>query len=459
MMKSKTQRKENKNFWKNIRILTISLLIVLISMIGFYGIYEQDKNMMKNKVKDYQYAMDINGARTIKLALNSDVAEEDKKEENYVKAKNVIENRLKYMNVGEYNISLNKSNGEIYIEIPENTNTDKTIANLTTVGKFEIQDSTTQEVLLNNEDIKASKVLYSQDSTGTVPYLEIDFNKNGKKKLKEISTPTTTEENNVVENETTENSVENTTNTTNTTDNANTTSREITMKLDDQDILTTTFDEPIKNGVIQLSVGSSTTDSETLSGYISQAQNVAMVLDSGNLPVEYEIEKNQYILSDITNNCIIYVEIAIAVLTLISVLILIIKYKMNGLLAGLSLIGLLAVFTLTIRYANVLISIESVVGIVLVVLLDYILTIMILNKQKENIKDEIENATNKAIIDSYKVFLSRTLPIFIMAIVFTFIKWNPLSSFGMVVFWGLSLIILYNVIITKFLLKERTQGK
>ena len=132
---------------------------------------------------------------------------------------------------------------------------------------------------------------------------------------------------------------------------------------------------------------------------------------------------------------------------------------MNGLLAGLSLIGLLAVFTLTIRSANVLISIESVVGIVLVVLLDYILTIMILNKQKENIKDEIENATNKAIIDSYKVFLSRTLPIFIMAIVFTFIKWNPLSSFGMVVFWGLSLIILYNVIITKFLLKERTQGK
>ena len=41
-------------------------------MIGFFGIYKQNKNQMSNIVKDYTYAMDINGARTLKLTLNSE---------------------------------------------------------------------------------------------------------------------------------------------------------------------------------------------------------------------------------------------------------------------------------------------------------------------------------------------------------------------------------------------------
>ena len=477
-MKKNKQKKGNKNVKINIKILTISLLIILVCMIGFYGIYSQDKNIMKNNVKDYQYAMDINGARTIKIKLSSDVVDEDKKEENYLKAKKVIENRLDFEKVGEYNISLNKSNGDMYIEIPENDNTDKIVANLTTIGKFEIQDSSTNEVLINNDDIKGSKVLYSTTSSGTTPYLEIDFNKNGKKKLKDVSTTykkaeetnTTGNEvtdnaisNDASENSVVENSVENNTadnSTENTADNSSTTStKKIVMKIDDQEILTTSFDEPIKNGVIQLSVGSATTDTDKLNDYISQAQNVATVLDSGNLPVKYEIEKNQYILSDITSDCIQKIEITIATLVLIGIIILVVKYKINGLLAGISLAGLFAVFTLTIRYTNVLVSVESILGIAIIMLLDYILSKMILNNINDNAKKDAENVTNKAFADSYKTFISRTFPIFIIAIVFTFIKWIPLSSFGMIMFWGLSLIIVYNVIITKFLLKEKVESK
>ena len=63
----KKQNKKNEKIMKTIKIITISLLIVLISMIGFFGIYKQNKNQMSNVVKDYTYAMDLNGARTIKL--------------------------------------------------------------------------------------------------------------------------------------------------------------------------------------------------------------------------------------------------------------------------------------------------------------------------------------------------------------------------------------------------------
>ena len=195
-------KKENKNIMKNIKILTIILLIVLVSMIGFFGIYKQNKNQMSNIVKDYSYAMDLNGARTLKLVLNSENNDEEKTEENYQKAKTIIEKRLKKLGVEEYKIALNNENGEMIIQIPENTSTDSIVSNLTTVGKFEIIDSETNEVLLDNNSIQSSSVLYNTTTSGTSVYLEIAFNKEGKSKLEEVSKTyvksknTTTSENN-----------------------------------------------------------------------------------------------------------------------------------------------------------------------------------------------------------------------------------------------------------------------
>ena len=460
-------KKERKNVMKTIKILTIILLIVLVSMVGFFGIYKQNKNQMANIVKDYTYSMGLNGARTIKLALNSENSDETKTEENYNKAKKVIEKRLKKLDVQEYNISLNKTTGEMIIEIPEDSNTDNVVSNLTTVGKFEIVDSETSEVLMNNDDIKSSSVLYNTTSSGTSVYLEIAFNKDGKKKLEDISktyvkSENNTTENNTVENETEENtSTENSeeaTNTENTTtDSTSTTEKKIKMKIDDEEIMSTSFDEAITTGKIQLSVGSATSDKSTLNGYVTQAQNVATVLDSGNLPVKYDLEKNQYILSDITEQDLRNVTIVIAVVSAIGIIVLIAKYKTNGLLAGISFIGLLAIYALLVRYTNVTISIESILGIVIVMILNYIFTTMLLKNIKK--LNEEENVVNKSITETYKTFFNRIAPICIVSIVFCFIKWIPVSSFGMTTFWGLVLIAIYNIIVTKNLLKIKTESR
>lgn len=456
-------KKERKNVMKTVKILTIILLIVLVSMVGFFGIYKQNKNQMANIVKDYTYSMELNGARTIKLALNSENSDETKTEENYNKAKKVIEKRLNKLNVQEYNISLNKTTGEIIVEIPEDSNTDTIVSNLTTVGKFEISDSDTNEVLMNNEDIKSSSVLYNTTSSGTSVYLEIAFNKDGKKKLEDISktyvkSENNTTENNTVENETEENtSTENSeeaTNTENTTtDSTSTTEKKITMKIDDEEIMSTSFDEAITTGKIQLSVGSATSDTSTLNGYITQAQNVATVLDSGNLPVKYDLEKNQYILSDITEQDLRNIAIVIAVVSVIGIVVLIVKYKTNGLLAGISFIGLAAIYALLVRYTNVTISIESICGIVVMLILDYIFTTMLLKNINKLNKEEVENVFGKATTETYVKFFNRILPICIIAIVFCFGKWVPINSFGMISFWGLVIITIYNTIVTRNLLK------
>ena len=466
--KMKKESKKSKNVMKTVKILTIIFLIVLVSMIGFFGIYKQNKNQVSNVMKDYSYAMDINGSRTLKLTLNSENGDDVKTEENYKTAKNVIEKRLKKLGVEEYKISLNEQNGEIIVQIPENTNTDTIVSNLTTVGKFEILDSETNEVLLDNSSVKSSGVLYNTTTSGTSVYLEIAFDKNGKNKLEEISKTYVKSENNTTENTTDDNSTsenttsENTTNTeeTNTTSgNSTSTEKKITMKIDDEEIMSTSFDEAITTGKIQLSVGKASTDTKTINGYVTQAQNVATVLDSGKLPVKYDTEKNQYILSNITNKELAYVAIAIAVVVVIGLIVLIVKYKVNGLLAGISYIGLTALYGILLRYTNVTISVESLFAIAMILLLNYIFIEMILKNIKEISKETTEKIVNKSTASAYVKFFNRIVPICVMVIAFCFAKWVPMSSFGMTAFWGLVIIAVYNAIVTRYLLKVKVESK
>ncbi len=461
--KMKKENKKNKNVMKTIKIITIILLIVLISMIGFFGIYKQNNNQMSNIVKDYTYAMDINGARTLKLTLNSENGDDVKTAENYETAKTIIEKRLKKLDVQEYKIGVNEETGEITVQIPENTQTDEIVSNLTTVGKFEIIDSETNEVLLDNSSIKSSKVLYNTTSSGTSVYLEIAFDKNGKNKLEEISKTYVKSENNTTENTTSEdtNSIEenenNTEETNTTSENSTSTEKKITMKIDDDEIMSTSFDEAITTGKIQLSVGQASTDSSTVQGYVNQAQNVANVLDSGKLPVKYDVEKNQYVLSNISKQDLIYVAIAMAVVAIMGIIVLIAKYKTNGLLAGISYIGLSALYLIAIRYTNVTISIDSIFAIGIILILNYIFTNMLLSNIRKMNDSKVENAVGKSISETYKKFFMRIIPICVVVITFCFANWIPMNSFGMTAFWGIVIIAIYNVIITNGLLRIKNK--
>lgn len=459
----KNDNKKSKNVMKTIKIITIILLIVLISMIGFFGIYKQNKNQMSNIVKDYTYAMDINGARTLKLTLNSENGDDVKTAENYETAKTIIEKRLKKLDVQEYKIGVNEETGEITVQIPENTQTDEIVSNLTTVGKFEIIDSETKDVLLDNSSIKSSKVLYNTTQSGTSVYLEISFDKNGKNKLEEISKTYVKSENNTTENTTSEDTnsteeKENNTEETNTTsENSKSTEKKITMKIDDDEIMSTSFDEAITTGKIQLSVGQASTDSSTVQGYVKQAQNVATVLDTGKLPVKYDVEKNQYVLSNISKQDLIYVAIAMAVVAIIGIIVLIVKYKTNGLLSGISYIGLSALYLIAIRYTNVTISIDSIFAIGIILILNYIFTNILLSNIRKMNDSKVENAVGKSVSETYKKFFMRIIPICVVVITFCFTNWIPMNSFGMTAFWGIAIIAIYNAIITNGLLRIKNK--
>lgn len=468
---------------KKVKILTITLAIALISMVAFAGVYVTKQNRMEDKVKSYTYAMDLKGARTITLKVDtskkttikdsegkevensSNLTDEEISEkgytkeetdynpsdvlnvENYKKSKEIIEKRLKELKIDNYVTRLNEQTGEIIVEIPENSDTDNIVTNLGTTGKFEILDSETNEVLMDNNDIKLANVVYgsnssSTTSSGTSIYLNIEFNKEGTKKLEDISGKYVK-----TSNET------NTENTSESTDTSSSSEKKITMKIDDEEIMSTSFDEVIKTGKLQLSIGNSSTDQKTLQTYVEQANNMATVLDTGKTPVKYTVDENHYVLSDITENELKTVEYAIMGIVLISLIVLVVRYKLNGLLGAISYLGLASIFVLLIRYANVVLSLEGIFGIVVILVLNYLFVNKLLSKLKEEIlSKDIVNSKTK---ETYKQYFIKIIPIIIAIITFCFAGWEPISSFGMIMFWGVVLIAVYNIIITNNLLKIR----
>lgn len=468
---------------KGIRISIIILVVILMSIISFVGIYVQNQNRMENIVPEYQWGMDIEGSRKIVVSVSDEVeevrydangnviadsdtttevarteenpvnTEESKTAENYKKSRQIIEKRLKEMQVADYTIRENEENGSLTIQIPENDDTDMVVGNLITVGKFEILDDQTEEVLMTNADIASATAGYGTTASGTTAiFVNIQFNNDGKEKLRNITqqyVETEVQTNTVSEDTQTNEEAQNTqTNgeTANTTDTETQTKR-IHINIDGQTLLTTYFEEEITDGLIQLSVGStssSTTTSE-LQNYLIQAQAMATILNNGDMPLTYEMEQNKFVASDITPQMLQIVGyVGLAVLVIL-VLYMIVRYRKEGFFLGIALLGYVAALLLIIRYANVMVTIDGMLAIALVTLVNFWFLVKLMKMGQE--VEDAKIAFRKVVQHIAWVLI----PIAVIAVVFTFAAWLPIFSFGMIIFWGILLGVVYHYILTRTL--------
>ena len=433
---------------KKLSILLIILLIILISIISFVGIFYQDKNQMVNIIPDYTLGTDLSGYR--KIVLTVDESDESNTEdilkyENYVKSANVIKARLKSMKIEDYTVRCDEATGQIEITIPENDQTEYILSDITQKGVFEIRNTANNEVLMNNDDIRNVEVnavpsSYNNDSSAV--YMDINFNNSGSRKFRDI----TRDYQNIITNETT---AENTVNETasneiaeETTEEDNTT--EIGLYIDGTSMMTTSFSQIIDNGVMSLSLGSSSSADQTkILTY--QAESLSAILENDAMPIQYSVSGNIYISSPIeqnTINILIGISICIEIIMLIA---LIIKYRVKGVIASFCSVGFIALYLLILRYTNVVITLEGMFAIALVFVINYIFNIMILNRLQNNMEKTFTKAITK--------FSLSMVPILILAVVCCFSSWMSLFSFGMIVFWGLVVSVIYNLLITRAFLK------
>ena len=466
----------NKN---KVKLITEILAIVVIVLISFVGVYMQDYNKMINKVKEFTYSKDLDGYREVVLEVsniddtetneesteNNEDAEasedgesnsqekETKKSyyEEYKEAKKIIEKRLKLLGVQDYNISQNGDNGSIYLQIPENENTDHVLSNLLQIGNFEIKDSEdSSKVFINNDNLKKVSTVYNTTANGTTVYLQFDFDKNGKKTLKDLSSgeyKTNTEDNTSSSNEE-ETSENNSEETAESTENSETEQKEedkqkkIILAIDDSDLITSSFDDVMETGSINLSMNRATTDQDSINETLKSASTIANILNSGKMPLTYEIKQNAYIQSDITKSTLSKICFIISIIFAVCLIYIILKFKSKGIIAVIANIGFIALDLLLVRYANVSISLESIVVAVIIALCNYLMVYEFLStKETKKTRELLKSQIIKAI------------PILLIAIIFTFSAFTKLSTAGMFLFWSVTLSFIYNYTLTRDMIK------
>lgn len=430
-------------------ILTV-IIIILLSVVSFVGIYVIDKNSMKNIIPEYKLGMDLYGARNIAIKVDdstetkkydadgnlvTDVSSEEYAEEveepvnspemltaeNYKLVKDIIEDRLNYMQVEGYLLRYDESTGEINLELPENSSTDYIAQYTITKGEFKVSDNDTSEVLLTNADLKSAKVQYNTDSTGTTVYLSIEFNKEGTKKLQDISKT-------YIKSEDSE---------------GNDTTKKVKMTLDDQTIIATYFQDEIKDGIIQLSMGTSSNLSDIQTN-LQQASNIAVFLNTKPMPITYKMEVNRFVYSDITEKTLAWICIILGIVAIVMAVFMIVKYRRNGIMGVIANIGFAAILLLSLRFGNVIISLPGIFAIAVIIFIEYIITMLILKEYSKKCDSETLEKNIKKLLVRISITL---VPLTVMAVTFALMSWQEIASVGMILFWAILIIAIYNIII------------
>lgn len=451
---------------KRIEIIAILLFVAIIIFASFFGVYKKEDFRTVNIIKDYSLGMQFTDARVLKMTVSAEeneviydqegnVVEDDGEtdyleengyiietvkvnkeealtEENYKLTKKILKNRLKGMGVGEYSLSLNKETGEINIKLQENDDVEEVLEHLTQQGKFTMIDKDTEEILLDNSDVKSAKVVYGasdEAGTSTTIYLQINFNKEGAKKLEEISKIYVAEEH--VHDETEEED-----------EHDEETAKYVSVLLDETTLSSTYFGQTMSTGVLYIPV-TEASDNETLVEYGKEINNIATIINNGVMPIEYEFS-DETVEPVITQNILFIGILVPSVLLLIACIVLVVKFKAKGFIATFLQIGYIAALLLVLRYTNVVITVEGICGIILSVILNYSLAYAMLNNLKK--KGQLEWST-------IGNFALKTIPVYVIAVIFAFNSLTEISSFGMALVWGSFLLYIYNLAITRNVLK------
>lgn len=465
----------------SLKLILSILITVLLILVSVGGIYVKDKNVMKNILPEYILGMDLDTNTIVKLDVvkdeekssedtqentsdeslddsdstnqntentqNDETSESSNSEnvenngetnessnnenienneeknnnenteniytvDNYKKSKKIIENRLKANGVQQYTIRLDEASGSIVIEVPNDIDSNA-LQNSFVVGKTELKIKETDEVIGDYNSVNKFEI----SSNSNYITLSLTFKNDAKNKFKEIKN------NYVIP----------------TDEEGNQTDNTVVISIDNSELFTweeSEFLEQAVNGSVVIS-----NYNEEYRAYIEkEIDSLNSFLKYGGLPVEYTIQYTNDVHSDVSKLGIISV---FAVLAVVMLIYLLIKYKLKGLISWLTIVGFESIILLIIRYIKIQISITSIVALAVMAILQFAYLIKLLNNK---------NITSKVFNEQTLEFSKMLIPTFIMSIVMVFTNILEINSFGMIIFWGMILFEIFNNIITRAIL-------
>lgn len=438
---------------KKLKLILQILICILIILIGIVGVYSKSCNMYINEFPhDYTLGSDIAGTTVIELTPNDTVetiyydkdgnevdsskvteknekdyekkeipvnAEENLNRDNYNKSLEIMVKRLTLLDANQYKLDVDEKTGLISLSVEDDYLKDIE-SFLQMEGKLQLIDSKTEDVILEYTDFKSAEATYASLAKEYRTYINFKLNDSGIEKINNI------DKYKVVE----------------TADEGKEESKVI-VSFDGDSIAEVSYEDLLLNGkILRVTTGKGlTSDSETNS-QINIDTIASKLATIGKMPVVYTIADEVFVQNDL-ENIISYIILGLIAICILVSLILIIKYRLKGLLGVIGFITNISVFLIIIRLTNIQISLNSFAGMLGLIILNMILINNILKCVKNKDKVFADN-----IKDAYLKILDTIVIMLIVLVILAFSSMTVINTVGLLMFWGWIVTVFGNLIFT-----------
>lgn len=475
---------------KIIRNLVVALVVLVLSIIAFIGIFIERNGVFINIIPGFTYGMEIDGTRELRYLLDNTSEEKEVYVDDEGNIKGVVPAEETEETSSDLGISLDTTveegaEAEVAVpvseEIPYKTEvrTIKVNPEVKTLEDFEQTKKVIQERLSKDKSIEYNirldtlsnnelilevpnddeQVNYVRSMIENKGHFEVLDSETGiilmdNSMIKKVAagvgaaqdgsnssqvylTMTLTKEGKEKIKEISNKYV------VSSDENGEDNSKTISITIDGVELVNTSFSEEYTSNILQLPLGNPTTDTEVLQEIFNYAELYETVLNSGEPVLTYALQSDHYIQSQITRDIIVIIEIIFAVAMLIISIIFIIKFKGNGVLAAILNVGYIAILVIVSRYSDIVITLNSSVAFLGAVILNIVFMYKYLKDVKagKNVKE--------AFIDTFKKIYLSIIPICIIAVIFTCLGNAVVGSIGTVLFWGILVHIVYSFLVVR----------
>lgn len=406
-----------------IKIVISIVVMLLLGYLAIFGLKVGDKTIIKG-AKSIKTGLDISGGVTV---LYQAEAEEGKEitADDLEKSKAVIEKRLEAKNIYDYIIRVDSNTNQINVEIPTDTSDTSVdplaaIEGLDRTAVVEFRDSD-NNVLLKGDDIQSAK--YSEDavdSTGIgTPHVVLNFSDEGKQKFAEA----------------TEKMV----------------GKAMPIYLDEECITSPKVKSKIDSSTAIITVGNGTYAEKK-----EIAEEYAMLIDSGSLPFNLKIVNKEYIGPYVGQQALeVSIRAGIVALVVICLIMLVI-YRLPGIVASIALIIYVSILLLVISNTGISLTLSGIAGLILSIGMAVDANVIIFERLKEELAKKV--ASGKAFEKSFKNAMSTIIDgnvtTLIVAFTLYFLGSGMVKGFGLVLALGVLLSLLTALVVSKFILKQ-----
>jgi len=406
-----------------IKIVISIIVMLLLGYLAIFGLTIGEKTIIKG-AKSIKTGLDISGGVTIVYQAEAEEGQEITVDD-LEKSKAVITKRLEAKNIYDYIIRVDSNTNQINVEIPTDTSDTSVdplaaVEGLDRTAVIQFRDSD-GNVLLQGSDIKSAK--YSEDAVDSTgigkPHVVLTFSEEGQVKFAEA----------------TENLV----------------GKPMPIYLDEECIT-----EPVVNSKIDSSTAIITVGSGKRAEMEAIAREYAMLIDSGSLPFNLNVINKEYIGPYVGQQAL-DISVKAGVVALIAIaLIMILIYRLPGVVSTISLVIYISILLLIISNTGISLTLSGIAGLILSIGMAVDGNVIIFERLKEELSQKVayKKAFEKAYKNATSTIVDGNITTLIVALVLYLLGSGMIKGFGLVLALGVVFTLVSSLLVSRFILKQ-----